>query len=94
MSFLLEGSVKAERESVQLEVVAGYFNISTVMYVLSYLQPKCFYSFIRVYLLVWVFYCIYTVRFSLCTQTTKKGDTQNFNNFRPKIFFKTFEIVY
>lgn len=39
MSFLLEGSVKVERESVRVEVVAEYFNIST-FYVLSYLQPN------------------------------------------------------
>lgn len=39
MSFLLEGSVKAKRESVEIEVVAEYFNITT-SYVLIYLQPR------------------------------------------------------
>lgn len=90
MSFLLEGSVKVERESVRVEVVAEYFNIST-FYVLSYLQPnkiifRVLIGFIREFFLLHL-YSTLCVMYSNHTKRRNK----TFNNFRPKTFYQNFQ---
>lgn len=82
--------MKAERESVEIEVVAEYLNIK-IFYVLIYLQPrKTIFKMLREFIYKYYFTVIILYVF-FCVHKYHKKEKQNFQQLSTNNFFQNFQ---